>query len=85
MATLTLKQVDLAKGLVGEGYQLKEFNTENVLKLTKDKKTINISQPKKKKKGACYPPQKAIYFKPTLNKTRPTSSLIKNENKKGHN
>lgn len=49
MATLTLKQVDLAKGLVGEGYQLKEFNTDNVLKLTKDKTTIYIYPPKKKK------------------------------------
>ena len=49
MATLTLKQVQLATGLVGEGYQLKEFNINNVLKLKKDKTTIYIYPPKKKK------------------------------------
>lgn len=48
MATLSEKQIELAQGLIGEGYRLKEFNTQNVLKLNKDKTTIYIYPPKKK-------------------------------------
>jgi hypothetical protein len=48
MATLSLRQLQLAANLIGSGYDLKEFNKENMLKLNKGKTTIYIYPTKNK-------------------------------------